>query len=79
MYETSSYHADLHAMRTLARVSHGEALTLVVTFVATLTIRLEVAILVGVLVSGLWLVFSRNIFGCLALGMAAFSLVRLVQ
>jgi sulfate permease, SulP family len=42
---------DVHAMRTLARVSRGEALTLVVTFVATLTIRLEVAILVGVLVS----------------------------
>jgi len=42
---------DIRAMRTLARVSRGEALTLVVTFVATLTIRLEVAILVGVLVS----------------------------
>ena len=34
---------------------------------------------VGVLASGLWLVFSRNIFGCLALGMAAYSLMRLVQ
>jgi len=42
---------DLAAMRTLARVSRGEALTLMVTFLATLTIRLEVAILVGVLVS----------------------------
>jgi len=42
---------DLAAVRTLARVSRGEALTLVVTFIATLTIRLEVAILVGVLVS----------------------------
>lgn len=35
--------------------------------------------LVGVLASGIWLVFSRNIFGCLALGMAAYSLMRLVQ
>jgi len=42
---------DLRSMRTLARVSRGEALTLVVTFVATLTIRLEFAILLGVLVS----------------------------
>jgi SulP family sulfate permease len=42
---------DLTAIRMLVRVSHGEALTLVVTFLATLTIRLEVAILVGVLVS----------------------------
>jgi SulP family sulfate permease len=42
---------DVAAMRQLARVSRGEALTLIVTFVATLTIRLEVAILVGVLVS----------------------------
>ena len=35
--------------------------------------------LVGVLVSGAWLVFSRNIFGCLALGMVAYSLMRLAQ
>ena len=42
---------DVRAMRQLARVSRGEALTLAVTFVATLTIRLEVAILLGVLVS----------------------------
>ena len=42
---------DVDAMRTLARVSRGEALTLAVTFIATLTIRLEVAILLGVLVS----------------------------
>ena len=35
--------------------------------------------LIGVLVSGLWLLFSRNIFGCRALGMAAYSLVRLAQ
>ncbi len=39
------------AIRRIARTSRGEALTLLVTFVATLTIRLEVAILVGVLVS----------------------------
>jgi SulP family sulfate permease len=42
---------DLRAMRELARVSRGELLTLAVTFIATLTIRLEVAILLGVLVS----------------------------
>ena len=35
--------------------------------------------LVGVLASGAWLFFSRNIFGCLALGMAAYSLMRLAQ
>ena len=35
--------------------------------------------LAGVIVSGLWLTFSRNIFGCLAVGMAAFSLLRLAQ
>jgi len=42
---------DVEAMRRLAHVSRGEALTLAVTFIATLTIRLEVAILVGVLAS----------------------------
>jgi SulP family sulfate permease len=42
---------DVAAMRTLARVSRGEALTLAVTFLATNTNRLEVALLVGVLVS----------------------------
>ena len=42
---------DIDAMRRLAHVSRGEALTLAVTFIATLTIRLEVAILVGVLAS----------------------------
>ncbi len=42
---------DVPTMRRLARVSRGEALTLAVTFVATVTIRLEVAILLGVLVS----------------------------
>ena len=33
--------------------------------------------LIGVLVSALWLAWSRNIVGCLALGMAAYSLARL--
>jgi SulP family sulfate permease len=42
---------DFAAMRRIVRTSRGEALTLIVAFVATLTIRLEVAILVGVLVS----------------------------
>jgi branched-subunit amino acid transport protein len=35
--------------------------------------------LVGVLASGAWLAFSRNIVGCLALGMVAYSLMRLAQ
>ena len=35
--------------------------------------------LIGVLVSGLWLLFSRNIFGCLALGVAGYALMRLAQ
>ncbi|HET9863941.1 MAG TPA: AzlD domain-containing protein [Steroidobacteraceae bacterium] len=34
--------------------------------------------LIGVLVSGLWLCFSRNILGCLAFGMAGFSLARII-
>jgi branched-subunit amino acid transport protein len=34
--------------------------------------------LIGVLVAGLWLCFSRNILGCLASGMAACSLARLL-
>lgn len=42
---------DVRAMRRLWRTSHADALTLAMTFVATLTIRLEVAILVGVLAS----------------------------
>ena len=42
---------DFAVMRQILRTSHGEAFTLIVTFFATLTIRLEVAILVGVLVS----------------------------
>lgn len=33
--------------------------------------------LVGVLAAGFWLVWSRNIVGCLATGMAAYSLARL--
>ncbi len=42
---------DVRAMRRVWRTSRGDALALGVTFVATLTIRLEVAILVGVLAS----------------------------
>ncbi|MEO5764349.1 MAG: SulP family inorganic anion transporter [Casimicrobiaceae bacterium] len=42
---------DVPTIRRIVGTSRGEALTLLVTFVATLTIRLEVAILVGVLVS----------------------------
>jgi branched-subunit amino acid transport protein len=33
--------------------------------------------LLGVLTAGLWLVWSRNILGCLASGMLAYSLARL--
>jgi branched-subunit amino acid transport protein len=33
--------------------------------------------LIGVLGAALWLCFSRNILGCLALGMGAYSLARL--
>ena len=33
--------------------------------------------LIGALASGLWLCWSRNIIGCLALGMAAYTLARL--
>ena len=32
--------------------------------------------LVGVFASGLWLIWSRNIVGCLAVGMLAYSLAR---
>ncbi len=42
---------DMNAMRRVWRTSRADALTLAITFVATLTIRLEVAILVGVLAS----------------------------
>jgi sulfate permease, SulP family len=43
---------DIDSIRRILRTGgRGEALTLIVTFLATLTIRLEVAILVGVLVS----------------------------
>lgn len=33
--------------------------------------------LVGALASGLWLIWSRNIVGCLATGMAVYTLARL--
>ena len=33
--------------------------------------------LIGVIAAGLWLCFSRNIVGCLACGMLAFSVARL--
>ena len=33
--------------------------------------------LIGVIASGIWLCFSRNIVGCLACGMLAFTLARL--
>ena len=33
--------------------------------------------LIGVVAGGIWLCFSRNIVGCLACGMLAFSLARL--
>src|SRR5437762_8550561 len=42
---------DFAMIRQLLRTSHSEALTLAVTFIATLSIRLEAAILIGVLVS----------------------------
>jgi len=32
--------------------------------------------LIGALATGLWLCWSRHIFGCLAVGMAAYSLAR---
>jgi sulfate permease, SulP family len=42
---------DMRSIRRVWRTSRADGLTLAVTFIATLTIRLEVAILVGVLVS----------------------------
>lgn len=33
--------------------------------------------LIGVFASGIWLIWSRNIVGCLAVGMTAYSLARL--
>ncbi len=42
---------DFATIRTLWRTSRSEALTLTVTFIATLSIRLEAAIFVGMLVS----------------------------
>ena len=34
--------------------------------------------LIGVLAAGLWLTWSRNIVGCLASGMAAYTLARII-
>ena len=42
---------DIDAIRRILRTSRGETFTLAMTFVATLTIRLEAAIFVGVLIS----------------------------
>jgi branched-subunit amino acid transport protein len=44
---------------------------------ATLDLSLLNPRLIGALATGLWLCWSRNIFGCLATGMAAYSLARL--
>jgi branched-subunit amino acid transport protein len=43
---------------------------------ATLDLSLLNPRLIGALATGLWLCWSRNIFGCLATGMAAYSLAR---
>ena len=43
---------------------------------ATLDLSLLNPRLIGALAAGLWLCWSRNIFGCLASGMAAYSLAR---
>jgi len=42
---------DVHRLREILRIGHGEALVLAVTFLATLLLQLEFAILVGVLCS----------------------------
>jgi SulP family sulfate permease len=42
---------DVHHLREILRIGHGEALVLAVTFLATLLLQLEFAILVGVLCS----------------------------
>jgi SulP family sulfate permease len=42
---------DIAEMRKIVRTSHGEALVLLVTFVATLALQLELAIFAGVLAS----------------------------
>ena len=44
---------------------------------ATLDASLLNPRLIGAAATGLWLCWSRNIFGCLATGMAAYSLARL--
>ncbi|MEO8063480.1 MAG: AzlD domain-containing protein [Pseudomonadota bacterium] len=44
---------------------------------ATLDLSLLNPRLIGAAATGLWLCWSRNIFGCLATGMAAYSLARL--
>lgn len=44
---------------------------------ATLDVSLLNPRLIGAAATGLWLCWSRNIFGCLASGMAAYSLARL--
>ncbi len=43
---------------------------------ATLDLGLFNPRLLGVLAAGVWICFSRNIVGCLATGMAAYSLAR---
>ncbi len=42
---------DLHTMRRIVRTSRGETLVLAITFIATLAVQLEFALLVGVLAS----------------------------
>ncbi len=42
---------DVHRLREILRIGHGEALVLAMTFLATLLLQLEFAILVGVLCS----------------------------
>jgi len=42
---------DIHRLREILRIGHGEALVMAVTFLATLLLQLEFAILVGVLCS----------------------------
>jgi branched-subunit amino acid transport protein len=44
---------------------------------ATVNLSLLNPRLIGVLATGLWLCWSRNIFGCLAVGMVAYSLARI--
>jgi branched-subunit amino acid transport protein len=44
---------------------------------STLDLSLFNPRLIGALAAGLWLCWSRNIIGCLALGMAAYTLARL--